>query len=329
MTTEPDSEARGLICAYELDGNGGARTLDWTEIEAAPRPGKQRWIHLDFTNPHAYSWVKNKSRIDSVIADALLDDDSRPRAIQHGDGLLTILRGVNTNPGSVPEDMVSIRAWLEADRIVTTRRRHLLSIQTIRDDLINKTGPKNAAALLVALASKLGDRIGPVIEELDEIVENAETQFSQHTAASYRGEFAALRRQAMRIRRFLTPQREGLERLAKQDTHLLTNEEKFEFREAADQVTRYLEDLDLIRERAMVAQEELISQLAQEQNRRMYMLAIVAGIFLPLSFLTGLMGMNVAGLPGTEDPKSFTILAFLMIGAAAGILAFFKWRKWL
>jgi zinc transporter len=79
----------------------------------------------------------------------------------------------------------------------------------------------------------------------------------------------------------------------------------------------------------MVAQEELLAKMAQEQNRRMYILAIVAALFLPLSFLTGLMGMNVAGLPGTEDPLSFAIVSLIMGAAGIGILLAFKLQKWL
>jgi zinc transporter len=61
----------------------------------------------------------------------------------------------------------------------------------------------------------------------------------------------------------------------------------------------------------------------------MLVLAIVSAIFLPLSFLTGLMGMNVAGLPGTENPWSFWILVGLMTGVAAVILVLFRIKKWL
>ncbi len=146
---------------------------------------------------------------------------------------------------------------------------------------------------------------------------------------AYTPEFINLRRQAVRIRRFLVPQRDGLERLSRQQTELMSDADRFELREEADRLTRYLEDLDLVRERAMVAQEELLANYAQEQNSRMYLLAIVAAVFLPLSFLTGLMGMNVAGLPGTENPAAFLLLVLLMIGVAVAILFALKWRRWL
>lgn len=324
-----DSNSEGLICAYELDGQGGGRILGWPDFDSSAPSEKTRWIHLDFRNPAACEWIRTRSGLDGTIAEALLDDDSRPRMLEHDHGLLVILRGVNMNPGADPEDMVSIRVWVESHRIISTRRRQLLSIQAIKDGIAAGKGPRAAGDFLTTLVGKMDERIGPVIDGLDEAIEQAESEFTEHMASSYRGDFAALRRQAVRIRRFLAPQREGIERLAKERTGILSDAQKFELREEADRITRYLEDLDLIRERAMVAQEELLAHLAQEQNRRMYILAIVAALFLPLSFVTGLMGMNVAGLPGTENPWSFMFLAVIMTGLAAGILGVFRWQKWL
>ena len=61
----------------------------------------------------------------------------------------------------------------------------------------------------------------------------------------------------------------------------------------------------------------------------MYLLSIVAAIFLPLSFLTGVFGMNVAGLPGLENPKAFSYLALGMGLLAVGLLGFMRWRRWM
>ena len=89
------------------------------------------------------------------------------------------------------------------------------------------------------------------------------------------------------------------------------------------------EDLDLARERTVVLQEELLSQVAQEQNTRMYVLSVVAAIFLPLTFVTGLLGMNVGGLPGLESPTGFTWSIIVMVVAAIGLLLFFRFKRWL
>jgi len=322
-----DETDEGLLFAYALDGQGGATKIGWPEINAA---GDQlKWIHLDFSNPGSARWLRHASNIDSSIVDALLDNDSRPRSVSHYNGVLVTLRAINTNTGADPEDMVSIRIWLENNRIVTTRRRRLLTVRSLEQEFQKNSGPKTPGEFLVRIVDKLSERIDPVIDHLDEQVDQAEERFQEAHANSYRGEFSAFRRQAMRLRRFMAPQRESLETASRLDTPLLNANEKFALHEAADQVTRHVEDLDLIRERAMVAQEELLARMAQEQNSRMYILAIVAAIFLPLSFLTGLMGMNVAGLPGTEDPTSFSLLALLMSGIGVIIVLFFRWKKWL
>jgi zinc transporter len=73
--------------------------------------------------------------------------------------------------------------------------------------------------------------------------------------------------------------------------------------------------------------ENLIDEL--EQNARMYLLSVVAAIFLPLTFVTGLLGMNVAGLPGTESPSGFIISAVVMVVLGIELIGYFKWRKWI
>ena len=107
------------------------------------------------------------------------------------------------------------------------------------------------------------------------------------------------------------------------------NEDLAALREEANRLTLILENLDLVRERAMVAQEEFLALLAHEQNTRMLLLSIIAAVFLPLSFLTGLMGMNVAGLPGTESPAAFWAVSIIMLAIAALILVLLRRKGWL
>jgi len=323
--TEPQVS---LIHAFALDGSGGAVEHNLNGIHDLD-PEQPHWLHFDFTSRDARQWIQKESGISSVVANALLDEDSRPRVLEEGEGVLVILRGVNHNPGEQLDDMVSVRLWIQGNRIVSTRRRRLLSVKAIADDLRAGTGPKSLSRLLVKLVVNLGERIEPVVDTVNDAIEQAELKFSEEGSAAYRGDFSLLRRQAVRIRRWLAPQRTALEALARIDVPLLSDGEKLQIREEVDQLTRLLEELDMVRERAMVAQEELIAQLAQEQNSRMYILSLIAAVFLPLSFVTGLMGMNVAGMPGTSDPRAFMLLLALMLFGGIGILLLFKWRKWM
>ncbi|MBA3036344.1 MAG: zinc transporter ZntB, partial [Desulfobacterium sp.] len=109
----------------------------------------------------------------------------------------------------------------------------------------------------------------------------------------------------------------------------LNDTERMRLREIADRTTRYVEDLDAIRDRATVTQEELNGRLAEQMNKTMYVLSIVAGIFLPLGLLTGLLGINVGGIPGTENHWAFAIFCGLLLIVAVMQIWLFKRKKWM
>ncbi len=120
------------------------------------------------------------------------------------------------------------------------------------------------------------------------------------------------------LRRYLAPQREAITRLQVEKIHWFTERDKRHLYETANSLIRIVEDLDSLRERANVAQEELVNILSEQINSRMYTLSLVTTIFLPLSFLTGLLGINVAGIPGPTNPWAFLIVvAMLLLSASA------------
>ena len=312
-----------------LDGTGGAKFVDASSVAGWTKDQGVLWVHLDVNDDASRLWLAEHGGLDSTIVESLLADETRPRSYSTDHGLLTVLRGVNTNPGEDPEDMVSVRLWIEPDRIISTRRRRLLSIVDTRDSLEKGIGPETSGAFLAALTGRMADRIGDFVDGIEDDVGAAEEQLGNQDQATFRHVISALRRKIASVRRFLAPQRDALDRLYRQPGLWFSNTEIHDMREEADRITRYLEDLDLARERTMVLREEFLAQLAQEQNSRMYVLSVVAAIFLPLTFVTGLLGMNVGGLPGLESPRGFLGSVVIMITAAVALLSFFRWKKWL
>lgn len=326
MSARGQTVDRPSILAVRLDGAGGAVGID--PLEAA-RPEVPAWVHIDFADPQAADWAWEQSGLDPVVVGPMLDMESRPRALQHGNGMLLMLRGVNLNPGARLEDMISVRIWLEPGRVITAARRKLRSVSEVRQAIDESTGPESPALLVLELIDRLNHYIAEATEQIEQNIDAAEEEVHQGGGAARNSAFNRLRRQTAQIRRYLMPQREALDRLTRLSDTPFSAAEMIELREQLNRLILCLEDLDLVRERALVAQEELLNVLAHEQNSRMLLLSIVAAIFLPLSFLTGLFGMNVAGLPGLEYPGSFLIIAVMMLAVAAIILAIFRARKWL
>lgn len=109
----------------------------------------------------------------------------------------------------------------------------------------------------------------------------------------------------------------------------LQESDRSRLREIADRTSRYVEDLDSARDRAAVTQEELNSRLSEGTNQKMYVVALVAAIFLPLGLLTGLLGINVGGIPGAENRISFALVCALLLVLGAIQLWILHRRHWL
>ena len=301
------------MCAYLRSPGGPWRQIEWAEARSWKPDQGLLWIHLDREGSEARRFIAEQSGIDAIVQEALLAEETRPRATPVGDNLLLILRGVNLNPGADPEDMVSIRLWVEPGRIISTRHRRLMAINDLRERLAGGGGPESVGDLVVAMASGLIDRMSSVIEELDDKEDALEEQIVEEQDRAIRTELSRIRRRAIALRRYLAPQREALSRLQGEDLNWLDSRRKARLREVTDRVIRYVEDLDAIRERAAVIQDELMNRLSDQMNRNMYLLTIVATVMLPLGFITGLLGVNVDGIPGSENtPWAFALVCALM-----------------
>lgn len=323
------SDNTGLIFCCELDGTGGGRELGLSDIEHRGPGCGTFWVHLDYTGNAARQWLSNRSGIDPVIVDALTAEETRPRSLVHKDGMLLILRGVNLNPNTDPEDMVSVRLWIDSRRIVSMRRRRIMAMEDLRQALIAGSGPAGPGDFLNALSDRLVLRMGTVISEMDDAIDALEDEIISEQNHELRQKIANIRRAAISMRRYLAPQRDVMARLHNERVDWLGDAERMRLREVADRTIRYVEDLDSIRERAAVTQEELNSRLTEHMNRTMYVLSIVAGIFLPLGLLTGLLGINVGGIPGTDNPWAFTIFCIILTAIAGLQIWLFKRMRWM
>jgi zinc transporter len=105
--------------------------------------------------------------------------------------------------------------------------------------------------------------------------------------------------------------------------------DRIQLREITDQLIRYIEELDSINDKVSLIQEELLNKISEQMNQRMYVLSIISAIFLPLGFLTGLLGINVGGIPGAENKDSFLIFVVILSGIVGLQFYLLKKYKWI
>ncbi len=278
------------------------------------------WWHLDAMKPETRGFLLEEIGLHDLIVDALLEEDTRPRIQQFEDGHLIILRGVNTNEDAAPEDMIALRIWVDKYRIVTMRRRVVKTMRDMAERAESGTfQAKRPADILSFIVGRLLHHTSPVVAHLDDQCDEMEELVIEDPDKSLRSKVTVLRKQAIMLRRHMAPQREVVSALRIMDDELLNSHHKREFQEYTNMATRLVEDLDMLRERTQIIQDELSTALADQLNRNMYLLSVIAAIFLPLGFLTGLLGINVGGIPGADNGH-----AFWYFSAGLGILILFQ-----
>lgn len=320
-----------ILFAYHISQKGKVRLLTDAERQPnGPRPKTgYEWIHFTSTDPHTAPWMEADVEVDRMAADTLLAADSRPRTLLHEDALLINLRGVNLNEGSAPEDMIGIRFFVEKDRIISVERRPLIATQDIAKRISQQAAPETTGGFIALFGLALADRMNPTIVALNEQVDTLEEKVDTGSGQSHISELSELRRGAILLRRYLAPQRDALNTLSLQNFAFINESDRLKIREAADQATRINEELDAIRERCAIVKDQLVDQRAEEMNRNMMVLSVVAAIFLPLGLISGMFGINVGGMPWTETGLGFWYVCAIMTAIGLALLAVFKWAKWL
>lgn len=330
-TTDATETDTPLLFGRVLDGRGGGRTIDWEEARSwkPAGPGEVMWIHVCRSRDGVQDWLENELSIPEPTAELLVSDATRPRAFIEGESLVATLRGINFNPGAEPEDMISMQVWCDGQRLVTLRRHALQTPREVLAMIDRGNGPPDAGATITLLAELLIARMSQSIVDMNDVLDELENDDPDEHADRMLKKISTIRRNCLALKRHMAPQHEALEQISRDAPYWFEDHDRREIAESIARLRRYLDDIDISKESALVLQDEIRALSLASSEHATYMLTIVAGIFLPLSFLTGLLGINVGGMPGMDDPDAFWAVAALCGLLLVGLLVIFRRLRWL
>ncbi len=331
ITTDKTDGTGPLIFGRVLDGKGGARKIGRAEVDhwKPASPDEILWLHLRRDAPEVRPWLENDLDIPPTTAEVLVSDSTRPRALREGDTLVATLRGINFNPNSEPEDMISLQLWSDGVRLITLRK---LPMQTPRDVIAmldEGKGPLDAGGAITKIIDQLTVRMNQTVVDINDRIDELEELDVEDDCEEILPRITSIRRNCLALQRHMSPQHEALERISREAPAWFEDHDRREIEESIERLRRYLDDINISKESALVMQDELRARSLASNERATYMLTIVAGIFLPLGFLTGLMGINVGGMPGVDNADAFWVVVGICLSVMAlQLLLFWRW-KWL
>ncbi len=323
------SENSHIILSYAFDKSGKAGKLDNQKVAQELENDGLAWVHLDANHDDTKIWLeKEASYLDHLIIDALIAEETRPRIVEFETGLLIILRSVNLNKGSEPEDMVSLRIWIDNCRIITIQRRDMKAVYTFAKNLDSGKVIKNSGEFLYNLLYESLSDTASFIYGISDALDYLEAKVTSTHDMKFRERIIQIRGQSAVFKRYLLPQKEVIKKLQTVEQKWITDWARRHFQENYDNITRMIEESQEACERSQILHDELSNALSEKLNRSMYKLSIITSIFMPLTYVTGIFGMNIGGVPGINDPQAFNVCMFTMLMIFLLQVFFFKRGKW-
>ena len=286
------------------------------------------WVHLNTNNEHAQDWLANTAKLDDYLVDALTATETRPRCEQVGDGALLNLRGRSEDDLTSSDPLASVRIWAIGGRVVSVTRKKLVAVDTV-EKCVAAGDVRDPGDLIAEFATAITSDLDPYVAQLGDDLDECETQLDADKVFDLRRTVSRVRVQSIGYRRFLAPQRAALEKLATLPVAWLADDDRLHLSGAADRAARMAEELESIRERAALTHEALTDLRAEQIDQRGLIISIAAMIFLPLTFLTGLYGMNVRGLWLADQPWAFDAIVGICLLTAVGVTSYFVRKHWL
>lgn len=285
------------------------------------------WIHLTSREEEVQHWLLDTARLDRFVIEALTALETRPRCDQVGGGAVLNLRGMTQATMQSSDPLASIRLFAAGTRVISVTRLPLDALDAARR-AIEAGAVLDAGDLITVIAGAITEQLDPQVAELGDSLDACEEQIEAREAFELRRKVNHARRTAIGYRRFLYPQRTALEKLATLPVRWLSDDDRLHISAAADRAARMAEELESIRERAALIHETLTDLRAELIDQRSLLIAVAAMVFLPLTFITGLFGMNVEGIPYDKHPTSFWVITIFCLIVAAGVTAYFVRRHW-
>jgi zinc transporter len=310
----PTFDRRGLVCGYELSGCTPIRLDRLTETAHAPL-----WLHFNIADARARKWLTEQADLPVPALELLLEAHPRVRLVLVPGGVAAILHDLQHDFHDDPEGFGELRFYVDGQRVISARRAPLRSVDRLRREIEAGLHIASTAGWLERLVRDLTEAFAEVARSLGDRVDDLEDEVLSGRGHERRVTLAQLRRLLVRFRRHVNSDRVALNRL--RGFHAAGEEELASLRHTLEQLDGVAQDIELVHERVRVLQEEVSSLLAEATNRNLYVLSIVTTVLLPTTVITGIWGMNVGGLPWSNDSRGFAFTCLVLFASVLLSLA--------
>lgn len=313
----------------------GAKTRRVDRIEPAwlePDSGITLWVDLSEPTAQDVALLRDVFQFHELSIEDAVAEIHHPKIESYGTYLYVILHGIDFRASEHRFSTQDVDFFLGPNFLVTVHPGVSRSIGRVgdhcsRDDRILAEGP---AALMHRIVDTMVDNYRPEVDKLSERLDELEQQVFASARPDLARRIIDFKRDVASLRRVVLPQRDVVARLARREFSFVSEALAYEYRDVHDHLVRLTDEAMFLADRVAALLDAHLSMVSNQLNGVMKVLTIIATVFMPLTVLTGMFGMNVPlpHLPGGEPAQFWWIVAF-MVALGVAMLGYFRVRRWI
>ena len=314
--------------ALVLDKKGSAQKIPLSKVSTILR--NPLWIHLDSESLEGASFLK-KNKTKDVVLEHLLSVETAPKCTRYHHGLMVTLRGLNVNKDA-DDDMVAVHIWMTRKHLITMANQPVAAVTALMDLLRRKKGPKTTGECLTQLAhlmiKTIKNSLADIAEKADDLEDRVIEEKGIRQDKKLREDLSHLRHLIVSFRRFLAPQQSVMQSLEHVSEKLFNKEDRAHLHTLSRDLDFAVEKLNFARDHSSVTQDQLDAKTNTNISQIMYLMSMIMVIFTPLSFITGLLGANIGGIPFSDNPYGFLLICGILTGILICQISIIKKMHW-
>jgi magnesium transporter len=318
------------IIGYDPIGAWVKKTETVEELLSYKNPAGISWINVyGLEDSPAIQQMADIFKIHPLTVEDILDVDQRPKAEEFEDYLFITFKAVNPGSGLVFEHISLV---ITDDTVLTFQEKPGDYFDGIRKRILNNAGRVRRMGtdyLAYAIIDAVVDEYFVVLDELGGDIEEFEDRAVDEKDEDFIQDIQKIKQELIRVRRMVWPLRESLSLLMHRDSKRLSSEMEPFLKDLHDHIIQVGETVETYRELIAGVMEINLSAASNRLNKVMKVLTIISTIFIPLTFIVGVYGMNFRFMPELDYPLAYPITWGIMVIIALGMILFFKRRHWM
>jgi magnesium transporter len=291
------------------------------------------WVNVDgLRDIQLIQTIGTAFGIHILSLEDILNTNQRPKCEDYDEYIFLVLKMMTYNEAQKEFDIEQISFIITKDAALTFQEKTGDVFNPIRERLRKGKGrirKRKADYLVYCLIDVIVDHYFEVLEHIGEDIENLEDEVIQSPTPETSSRIHSLRRKVLLLRRSIWPLREVINNLMKLESSLIEDDTRLFLRDLNDHIVQIIESMETFREMLTGLFDMYLSSSGNKMNEIMKVLTIISTIFIPLSFIAGLYGMNFKKMPELELEFGYPIIICIMIGIVIGFIIFFKRKKWI